>query len=456
MLPILTGHLSKNDFGVYSLVTMITTIASAVLYLGMTSALPRSYFDYECKEDRKQIFTTAFLVLIAGALLQSTIAYLYSSEIALVFLGDLNYGSSVSWALFGGALTFINQFFFTYLRLLRKSLASVVFSLFSLIATIFLTLYFLDLAPGNLSAPFKAITFAQLIIALVFVLFYGSSAFVFKIKTVELPNLFHFGAASIVASFGHMLLEWLDRLIINYHMTLADVGDYSAAFRVGMLVNVVLVVPLTQIWSPMMLEYRNKKNIEELFSLVFSLFIIFGGVVIIFSALFAQDLLPLLVRYSVDQQMVVIFLITAIGVLIYGTTNFVAAGLIYERKIYRLASVYYLVSTIKLLANLSLIPIFGLVGASVAYLLTSTLIPVGVYLFAKKYFVFHVPWWRVQSLTLIVAPALVYAFWGAFHYTVGLTEKLLWLTTSLVLIYCLCFSKAERSSVKRFLDDFLK
>ena len=67
LLPILTGSLTKEDFGVYSLILMASAVASAVFYLGMTSALPRSYFDYESSDERRAVFTTAFLILLVGA-----------------------------------------------------------------------------------------------------------------------------------------------------------------------------------------------------------------------------------------------------------------------------------------------------------------------------------------------------------------------------------------------------
>jgi O-antigen/teichoic acid export membrane protein len=456
LLPILTGELSKDDFGVYSLIAMVTTVASAVFYLGMTSALPRSYFDYESNEDRRAIFTTAFLVLLAGALLQGTIGYLYAADIARLLVGNPGYDSVVAWALIGGALGFINQFFFAYLRLLRKSVASVIFSLITLVVTISLTFYLLSLAPASVVAPFEAIAYSQAVMTFVFVLIYGRTAFVLKIKLAELPNLLHFGAASIIASFGNMLLEWLDRLIINHYMTLADVGDYSAAFRVGMLINVLLVTPLTQIWSPMMMEYRKKENIKELFSLAFSVFMIFGGSLVILSALFAQSFLPLLVRSGVDQEMVVVFLIAAIGVLIYGATNFVAAGLFYERKVYRVSFVYYLAAMFKALANVVLIPLFGLVGAAVTALVAYGLVPVGIYSMAKKYFAFDIEWRRLGLLLVIALPSLVYGVWGAVYYDIIPLVRMLWFVVSVVLIYVMCFSGTERSSIKSFFCGILK
>ena len=449
LLPILTGELSKDEFGIYSLIVMVTTVAGAVFYFGMTSALPRSYFDYESKEDRRAIFTTAFLVLFAGALLQGTIGYIYAADIARLLVGNPGYESAVAWALIGGAFGFVNQFFFAYLRLLRKSISSVIFSISSLIGTIGLTFHLLSLKPGSVEVPFEAIAYAQAGMAVAFVFFYGRTAFILKVKFSELSNLLHFGTAIIIASFGHMLLEWLDRLIINHYMTLADVGDYTAAFRVGMLINVVLILPLTQIWSPMMMEYRNNENIKELFSFVFSIFMIIGGTLVIFSSLFAQNLLPFLVRSGVDKEMVVVFLIIVSGVLIYGTTNFVAAGLFYQRKVYRLSLVYYLAALFKMIANLFLIPLFGLVGAAVAAFVTYWIVPVCIYSLAKKYFSFNIEWQRLRILIIIAMPSLLYGFWGAFHYEINLIVRIFWFIVSCILIYLMCYSAAERNSIMR-------
>lgn len=188
--------------------------------------------------------------------------------ISSLLIGDKQFGSVVAWAFLGSALGFINQYFFSFLRILRKSIASVAFSLISLVGGVGFTVMLLNEAPGSLLAPFQALAAAQIIISVVFIALYGRVAFIARLERRELSNLLAFGGASIIVSFGSIILEWADRIIIEQFLTLADVGAYSAAVRVGTLINVIFILPFSQIWSPMMMEYKQVKHPRVVFSSV--------------------------------------------------------------------------------------------------------------------------------------------------------------------------------------------
>lgn len=451
LLPILTGALSKEDFGVYSLILMAIGIASAVFYLGMTSALPRSYFDYESIDDRRAVFTTAFIVLLAGALLQSVLGCLFGAEISNLLVGSNQYADAVCYALMGGAIGFVNTYFFGYLRLLRKSIASVLFSIISLIGTIYLSLYLLSLRPGSVVAPFEAMAYAQAIVALGFVLIYGKSAFILRITPRELPNLLHFGVASIVASFGGLLIDSLDRLMIQHFMGLADVGTFSAAMRVSMLINVILIMPFGQIWSPMMMEYRTKSNIGALFTKTFSVFMMLGGIVVIVGSLFATDLLPILIKSGMSAAVIYIFLTCMVGILIFSATNFVSAGLFYEHKVHLLPFAYYGVALLKFMGNLVLIPLFGLLGATLSAFLSYLALPVAVHALSKKFFAFNIEWRRLSVFVALVSPSLLYGYYSAFYPAANIVVRFVWLLVTLFLIYRTCLTHSERLFIKTLL-----
>jgi len=218
LLPILTGSFSKTDFGVYSLILTVSAVASAVFYFGMTSALPRSYFDYSSDDDRRAVFTTAFVLLIAGAFIQILLGFAFGQKISLLLTRQSQYSVAVFWSLFSAAIGFVNGYFYSYLRQLRKSVASIVFSAIGFAGSVGLTLLLLRFSSVDIVVPFKAAAYTQLIISLSFGAIYGKSAFIPRLKKCEVKNLLSFGSASIVASFGAMLLEWPDRFIIEHYL----------------------------------------------------------------------------------------------------------------------------------------------------------------------------------------------------------------------------------------------
>ncbi|MDP1531512.1 MAG: oligosaccharide flippase family protein [Rhodoferax sp.] len=452
LLPILTGALSKDDFGVYSMIVMASTIASAVFYLGITSALPRSYFDYASNEDRRAVFTTAFIILALGAVIQTLLGYYFGSTISKLLVRNSSYGDAVAWAFLGSSMGFINQYFFNYLRILRKSISSVVFSLISFIATIGLTLLLLHELPGSLIAPFQAIVCSQIIVMIIILIMYGKTAFIFKFKRNEVSKLVLFGGPIVVASFGLMIIDSVDRIIIERTLTLADVGAYSAVLKVAALINVLMIVPFTQIWSPMMMEYRSHSNIKDLFSRVLSVFLIVGGIILVGAALFAAEILSLLIQSGVNSAMISSFLIITLGTLIYGTTNILAAGLFYERKVFQSTYIYCSVATLKIGVSLLLIPLFGITGAAASTLFAYILIPVGIYALARRYFSFNIDWRKLFVLGMICFLPIIYGLVFSEKYHFDFSVRLTWFTLTLYLIFLNCFSKDERIGIKKMLS----
>lgn len=455
LLPILTEELTKEDFGAYSLIMLATSIASSIFYLGMTSALPRSYFDYEKNDDRKAIFTTAFLFITIGALLQSIMGYIFNGYISVSLTGREQYAEAVSYAMLGGAANFVNGYFFGYLRLIKKSIASVLFSVVSLVGTVGGTIVYLRLNPNNIVATFEAIAYVQLLNTVLFFLIYGKSAFTARLMLEELPNLINFGLASIVASFGSLLIDSLDRLMIQHFIGLEEVGTFSAALRVSMLINVILIMPFGQIWSPMMMEYRAKVNIRDLFTQVFSVFIMLAGLIIIVGALFANEFVPILIRSGINGNSIYIFLTCLIGLTIFGTTNFFSAGLFYERKVYMLPVVYYGIGVLKFFGSMILIPLFGLIGAVISTFLSYLLVPIGINLLSKKYFEFKIEWTRLSIFTALISPSIIYGYYSAFNSEASMVIRLIWLCITIILVYRLCFNLAERNYIKNQLKKFI-
>jgi O-antigen/teichoic acid export membrane protein len=455
LLPILTSALSKDDFGVYSMIVMASTIASAVFYLGITSALPRSYFDYTSNEDRRAVFTTAFIILAFGGLIQALIGYYFGDSLFLLLVRKDNYADIIFLAFLGGSIGFINQYFFCYLRILRKSIPFVIFSLFGFIATVGLTLLLLNQTPEKLAAPFKAILYSQITLMVIILVMYGKTAFILKLKPSEVLKLVIFGGASIIASFGSMIIDSTNRIIIERTMTLADVGAYSAIVRVSALINVIMIMPFAQIWSPMMMEYRFNSNIKNLFSKVFSLFLIIGGIIFIGSVLFSNEILLLLIRSGVNSEMSSSFLLITLGSLVCGTTNILVAGLFYERKVFQLSYVYYSIAALHICLSFIIIPIYGIIGAAVSIMVTNILIPVGVYGLARKYFSFNIDWNRIFVLFIICFPFVIYNIFLSQNYNLNLFLRIILYVMALYIIYLKCFSELERIAMKKIVKSHI-
>lgn len=449
LIPVLTATLATAEFGAFSLIQMASVIAGSLFYLGMTSALPRSYFDYGEEHDRRTVFTTAFILICAGAAAQITLGYSMGAELSRLLVQSDRYETAVFWAFLASALSFVNQFFFTYLRFRRRSVASIVLSLIALVGSIGLSVHLLSSEAGDVAAPFQGIAWAQLSVVTLFMALYGREAFALRINRHEISVLARFGIPTVLTSIAVMAIDWADRILIERLVSIEKVGVYSVGYRLGSIVNVLVITPFTQIWNPMMIEYRSHANIGEFFSRMTSYYVLACSVVLVGACLFIQDMLPFLARSPEYLGAAPITLLIMAGYLVNGATNIVGAGLIYERRIFTLAGVYYAVAIGKAAVNLVAIPAFGIVGAAVVALAAYGVIPIAIYAHARRHFAIRFEWWRLMRSAAIVVSALLFGLFIDTRLEVPAIAKAGLLAVAVAALAVFCTDAAEKRLVLR-------
>lgn len=451
LIPILTATLATAQFGAYSLIQMASVIAGAIFYLGMTSALPRSYFDYSGDDDRRSVFTTAFILLVAGALAQVALGLLAGGWISTLLLGNASYRVETFWAFFGSALSFVNYFFFSYLRFLRRSIASIVLSLLALVGSLGISVYLLRLDPSDLSAPFKGVAYAQALVAIAFVMFYGADAFTFSINRKEIPILLKFGIPTVVTSVAAMAIDWADRILIARMLSVDDVGIYSVGFRLGSIVNALVIVPFSQIWNPMMIEYRSHANIDDFFSRMVSYYFLVTSLILVTTCFFVRDALPLIARSAEYAAAAPVILLVMAGYLLNGSSNILGAGVIYERRILRFAAIYYAIAVLKLILNIFLIRYFGILGAATTTLLIYALMPVLVYWQAARYFRIRFEVDRLLRILVIVTCCLFFGLFVDAQFDVSLLVRVSLYLAAVGALAVLCTKQGEKRQIMRLI-----
>ena len=69
LLPILTVYYTPEEFGIYSIILLVSALASALFYFGASSALARFYFEENSDLYRKKITSAALFITLTGAIL---------------------------------------------------------------------------------------------------------------------------------------------------------------------------------------------------------------------------------------------------------------------------------------------------------------------------------------------------------------------------------------------------
>jgi O-antigen/teichoic acid export membrane protein len=404
LVPLYAKHLLPEEYGAFSLIQMCGVIASAIFYLGVSSALPRSYFDYKDPDERIKVFNTTLLLLIVGALFQVFIGLMFSKSISKLFVGSTNYSHYVFIMLLANAVGFINIGFLVYFRLLRRSKIVVITSILNLVITVSIAYYLLRFTELGIGAPVYAILISQLLIVSFFSYNLRGSISPFRYLPKEISTQLKYGIPMAIASLGQMISNWGDRIILNNLSSTTDVGIYSLGVKIASVYNIFIMLPFVMIWNPMMMDYRNDKNVKELFYRITFYYTLISVGAIVLAQLFLGDILKLFITNQQYHFSLTIVPLVITGFFFGSLVNIFSAGILYKRKSIILVYIYFIWGGINILINIIMIRTFQIWGAVFTGIATRMGIALTMLIISKKYFSFPfhiVRYVRLASLLLL-------------------------------------------------------
>lgn len=363
LIPLYTKYYSTDQYGIFALVNLCGTIAGSIFYFGVHSASARSYYDHPEGEERKRVISTTFFILITGAIIQISLGFLFRNEISQLLFKNNNYGLHIFIVICGSALGFVNNLFYMLLRFERRSKVVIALNTSFLIITTGLVLFMLIILKMGIMAPILGISLSTLLQTIILG-FLKRKSIILAFSIPEMKLQLQWGIAVVLGNFGVLILNWADRFFINKYCSLADVGIYSLGYKIGMLVNILLVVPFGQIWAPMRMEYRHDRNVNEFYGLAITYYFIIGLFLALGLSIFSKELLILIVarKEYIAAYQVVPFVI--FSYLLVGSERLTSHGIVFERKLYYGTVLTWLCAGLNALLNYIFIPKYGYIAAA--------------------------------------------------------------------------------------------
>lgn len=401
ILPLLTKNLSIETFGVYSMITLCGSMASSIFYLGITSALPRFYFDSNKIEDQRKVLSNATSVILIGAALQIIFGYAFASEISLRLFTTYDYALVLSLTFLGYALLFLNQYILAYWRLLNLSSRVFAWAIVNIFINFVGIYYGINYVAHSIYVPVIVFLIAQ-IIQLTISIIQTRELVSLKAEMGLIKSLTKFGFGAVIIAMGNLAIDWFDRFVVNDQLTLKDVAVYSFAYKIGTLINIAMVVPFVSVWNPIMMEKRNDPNVHSLFTNVTNLYFVLGCCCTMFATLFFQDVVFLFIPQRSYSDIVNYFPIIMFGTLIYGLSNIFSAGYLYDKKIYGLTKLYIAFALINVGMTFVFVKYWKLNGAMWSSFLTYTMISIAILIGSRRYFFFSINAKKIAIYSVLV------------------------------------------------------
>ncbi len=396
LLPLLARYLTLKQFGIMALLLVFGAIAREIAELGIMTAITRIYFDFKDEKKKKEVLGTSFVLIHLSGILFVLIFLPINEIFSSIVLGSPQFKYLCMFVILSLYFDNIFNFHLSVLRVKNCPLQFVFLSLFKLVISMLLTIYFVV----SLERGLKGIFEASLISALIS--FVVSNCFLLR----ELPITFKGGMAREILRFGipfvptrifSLILTSSDRYLLGLFSSLGHVGLYTMGYKIGMFVTVFVVQPFNLAWPQQIKPISERINANEIFSRVLTFYFVIAGFVVTAIIVYIDEIYLLFLpsRFNDSKG---IAMIISISYLINGVYNILLAGSFISKKTGYQPVIYGIAATLNLGLNLYFIPVYGMYGAAGTTLFCYTLIPLLTFIFTRKYYNFKIEYLRIAKI----------------------------------------------------------
>lgn len=420
LVPLHTKVYSTGQYGVVSLIYASIAFLNVVFTFGMESAYLRYAKD---REKARDIFKTIQLTLLCSSTVLAVLLWLLSPVVRPLL--DFPPDTGGLFLLMIGIIWFDTLALvpFAELRLERKTLLYAGFRTVHVIINIALNGWLILGLHLGIEAVFMANIIASGVITLVLAI-YTRDLWRGVLKIPHLKKAIAFGLPFVPAGLGYAVNVMIDRFLLTNYLdpqtaaalygagvTPIDVtGIYSAGYKMAAFM-LLLIQMFRMAWQPFFLQHSDDKDAPRLFADTFMYFNIVAAAIFLTVGLFVEKIvqirIPILDAYIIAPEfwggLIIVPVILAAYWFQGWYMNF-SAGIFIKEKTSVLPKITIIGATITIIANIVLIPFFGMMGAAWATLLSSGVM--ALLLFKKSTALFKVPYFIVRAGLMMAIAAI--------------------------------------------------
>jgi len=420
LLPIYTHYFDPQQFGVFSLVYAFWFIATVFYLFGMETAFQKYFVEAKDDEKRKKIFGSSWILVFCSSLALSLIIYFISPSISYLLTGNPHHSHLIQLLAILLFIDALSRFPMIILNAQERSKIYTLINISTVIVNIFFNVLFIIIYQWSIEAIFYSFIISysyQLVISFIFCYKFFS----FKFDKAQIKELTSFGITFLFYGLFLISLDLIDRFFLRYYWGEDIVGIYSACYRIGVAMNLVISGFRTA-WIPFFLKLKDDENNKEIFSQIFTYFTYGGMMLFLIVSLFASDIVRIQIgdfsflgqKYWGGMSIVPYILLAYFFFGLFTNLNIASY---YENKIK-----YLIYSTLagcisNIVFNFILIPRISIIGAALATLLSYYIMFIVLYYFSQKIYYIQYEWNKIvpiilSAVTLVMINIYSYEIFG--------------------------------------------
>ena len=411
LLPIFTHHLSPDQFGVQALYYMMIGVMMEVARLGQDIALLNYYVLEKDIERRKRIFSSIFWGMLLFSTLLVFVIWRWDGFWLKLFIEQqppypawtirtLHYCALIIW------LDNISAFPLVIMRGENRAGLFQFAKLTGAIVQAGLTVLFLVFLKRGVQGIFEANAISAtitLVICLPTIIRRLKPAFNRAIVTACLA----FGLPNLPNSLFVQIVEVADRKILAALRSTAEVGIYSASYKLGLFLAVV-AMGFRFAWQPFFLQISSRPDAQEVYGRVLTYFLAVTLWLYLLLTAFVEPLamwkIPLIGKSLIEPQYwsgLKIFPIILLAHVFNGAYAVFMVGVYLKKKMHALPLITGAAAVINVGMNILLVPRFGMWASAWATVAAYSTMTILLYIYINRLYPVPWEWKRVMHLALV-------------------------------------------------------
>lgn len=402
LLPVYTHFFSTIEFGLYSIVSAFWFFAVVFYLYGMETSFQKFYIESIKTGTQSLILSNGLIQIIITSVIFSFIIYVLSGQISYLLTGTFEHTiliKIVSFLLFIDALS---RFPMIAINAEQKAKMYTFINVSGVIVNLAFNILFIVVWHKGIEYIFIAQIISYIYI---FIISFASVKRYFQvhIDLSTIKNLTKFAHTFLYYGLFLISLDIIDRFFLSYFYGESTVGIYSACYRIGMIMN-LLISGFRTAWIPFFMSMKDEENNKEIFSKVFSYFVYIGMILFLVITLFANDMVKihignfyLLLAKDYWSGLIIIPYIL-LAYFLFGLYTNMNIASYYENKMSNFIISSGCGFAVNVILNLILIPPYGIMGAAISTMASYFIMFLVLYFLSQKVFYIKYQWFRVVAI----------------------------------------------------------
>lgn len=397
MLPIYTRYLTPEHYGTLELLSMVVDVVAILFGLRIGEAVFRFYYKFDSQRERHEVVFTSLCLVVSLNAIGVLALVVGASPISRVVFGSTHAAPLIALFSFTLVLQSLTETVLTFVRAQQRPWLFVGFSTLKLAIQLGLNIFFVV----QMQMAVEGVIYSNLVAGVALAIPLGW-------YTVRQTGFrFSLEKARAIASFS---LPLVLTSLISFYMTFGDryflrllgggldeVGIYSLGYRFGFLLSFLVGEPFFGIWNSEKYVAAKQPDAQRRFQISFVLLSAALVWVTVGISIYVHDVLRIMSDPAFWSAALIVPIVM-LGAIFQNWTSFGNMGILLNDRTSEIAVGTIVSAAIITVGYLTLIPMWGGVGAAVATVIAMFARMVWIVARAERLYPLQLPWRRAIAM----------------------------------------------------------